>query len=280
MSYLNPFSPHLTEAQKDKVEIMTQEKLGKMFADERERLADLARDCDQKAYLQNPLDERTRDVAREWFYRAARLLTDDTAVLIGEQIKEGIERPHGWVELYFQRPGVRKFMAIAVAGDRFRKFNILVDQAFEDYNRQFSSPSGLPTVDPMGVTAESEWSTGATPDTRCYGIEARTPGIRTSIISQIDFNNYVRKIEVEPKCDLQMNGPGCDYNLSVSSRLSSRGHIVNPVEYVPDPVSTPIPFVRGDVMAFLWICDSCWGTYCEKHEVSGAEIIDPDDVID
>src|SRR5687768_8683050 len=121
MSYLNPFSPHLTEAQKDKVEKMTQEKLVEMFADERERLNDLARNCDQRAFEMYPTDGRTRNVAREWFYRAAGLLTDDTAVLIGEQIQEGIERPHEWAELYFQRPGVRKFMAIAVAGDRFRK---------------------------------------------------------------------------------------------------------------------------------------------------------------
>lgn len=282
MPHLNPFSPHLSDAQKDKVEKMAQENLAEMFADERERLTDLARDCDQKAFLQYPLDERTRDVAREWFFRDARLLTDDTAAFFGEHIEEGMKRPHDLVENYFQRPGARKFLAISVAGDRFRKLNVLVDQAFDQYSREHSSPSGLPTVAPMGVTGNAECSTGATPDTRLYGIEARTPGIRTVTMSQIDFNDYVRDIHSEPKCDLQMNapGPGCEYNIRTHARLLSDGHIVNRGEYGPGPISTPIPFVRTDVIVFLWICDNCWTAYCDKHEISCAEIVDPDDVID
>lgn len=281
MSHLNPLSPHLTDAQRDKVVKMAQENLDQMFADEHGRLTKLARDCDQRAYQMFPVEDRTRDIARESFLRAAGLLVDDAATFLAEQIEEAMSRPHALIENYFlNNPGVRRFLPIALASDRFRKLSILADQAFDQYSRQFSSPSGRPTLAPMGVTVESEWSTGATPDTRLYGIVARTPGTRRPITSQIDFNDYVRDLEVEPMCDLQMNGLGCDYNLSAFSRLSSPGHIVNSNEYVPGPVSTPIPFVRGDVIVFLWICDACWMAYCEKHGISQAQIVDADDVID
>ena len=147
-----------------------------------------------------------------------------------------------------------------IAGDRLGTFRSIADRAFADYCREFGDSTVNPGTDLTGFTVEKGWpAKPSTRDTRVYAILARWPFERTPVATRADLNAFINDARRHNMCDLRLKNEFRDHTTWLESAL--------------------VPIARADVIVFVAVCSECWRAYCEKHGLSGSEIIDPEDAV-